>query len=384
MLLIELFLQLTFPPIPYGYKTFRGPKSKVYGWASFPNKQYVFINPDTGVVSYFNTNSQGWKDVEHNFKKHDYATRILFIGDSITWGIVDLNDLYAREVERLLRKQGFSNIEVISIGGYAWGTDQILEALVVEGIYYSPDIVVYQFTDNDIINNILPRETTRQGSLYWKKPFRYEINNGALKRIKVQPPTMRMVKDGLLRSAIAYHLNYARHTIRAHLNSRIRSRGKAGHAAHTTRYNPNSSYFMYSAGEEPENTREGWKLFEVLLIQMKRVSVENDSEFVVFGVTGDSGKRLREIKWNRFQTDDSSDFVMQEGKKYVIDFERPLKNLSKICEQHEIPLIRPTSQYARYDNDGHPNSIGNRRMAQDVVQFLLNWEPFKERPRNVR
>jgi len=49
-----------------------------------------------------------------------------------------------------------------------------------------------------------------------------------------------------------------------------------------------------------------------------------------------------------------------------------------------IPLIEPKRQYDRYDNDYHTNKVGNERMAQDIVDFLVGWEPFLEKLRKAQ
>jgi len=140
--------------------------------------------------------------------------------------------------------------------------------------------------------------------------------------------------------------------------------------------NPLGPYFGRRVGKEPETLQKAWKLFEALIVKMKWISEENNAKFVVFSEEGDNGIRLWSIKWNRIQTDGSSDFVFRDGIKYAVDWKRPLKNLEKICKRNGIPLIKPVRQYDRYDYDPHPNKIGNERMAQDVVDFLIKWKPF--------
>ena len=73
-------------------------------------------------------------------------------------GEVPLNLLYTRVLEKKFIDSGIKNIEIISIGVGAWGTDQSLEVLKREGIKYKPDFVIYQFCENDLDNNLLPRE----------------------------------------------------------------------------------------------------------------------------------------------------------------------------------------------------------------------------------
>ena len=126
---VEVFLRVTTsrPEIRVG--TTRTQNSEFYGWAPVPNSTTTFINPDTGEKHTVHINSKGWKDVEHAYKKLKGTVRILFLGDSYTYGIVPLKALYTRRVRQKLLARGVTNIEIISIGVGSWGTDQELEAL---------------------------------------------------------------------------------------------------------------------------------------------------------------------------------------------------------------------------------------------------------------
>src|SRR5690606_26268885 len=98
------------------------------------------------------TNPGGWKDVEHALAKPPGAKRVLVLGDSVTWGVVPLENLYTRRLEALLRRRGIAGAEVIAMAVAGWGTDQQLEALTLEGLAFEPDIVVLQFDGSDIVN----------------------------------------------------------------------------------------------------------------------------------------------------------------------------------------------------------------------------------------
>ena len=67
--LMELALRLIQSPSKIKIGSLKAEKSQIYGWALYPNNKVGFIDPDTLKISYQMTNSQGWKDVEHKFKK---------------------------------------------------------------------------------------------------------------------------------------------------------------------------------------------------------------------------------------------------------------------------------------------------------------------------
>lgn len=374
LLLMELLFRL-LPPPRIGWGTTRAPKAKIYGWAGLPNYKMIFRNPDTDETSYFTTNSQGWKDIEHEFEKPEGIIRIIVLGDSTTWGRVMPDDLYTWQTEHLLKGKGFSNIEVITMGMGGWGTDQILEALQVEGIKYHPDFIIYQFSNNDILDNLKPLETTEPESIHWEKRFKYKLEDGTLRKIKSFPepkpmPTARKMKKFLMKSILFRNVKVlvCKIDIVKYLRRKRWWSAKA--------VNPLTTHFRHSSIEQTETLQEEWELFEALIVKMKLISEKNNAKFIIFTDSGEKGIRTHYLKWNVIKTDGLNDFVIWDGKKYPIDLERPLKNLRRTCKKHKIPLIEPKREYDRYHYDAHPSQIGNMRMAQDIVEFLISWEPF--------
>ena len=403
--------------------TTRTTKAELYGWAMPPNTEMPFVNPDTRERSSCLTNSQGWKDIEHTFDKPAGIITILIIGDSYTYGMVPLEDLYTRQIERLLQQRGIVNVEVISIGVGSWGTDQELEVLMQEGVKYAPDIVIHQFCENDLGNNLQPRQgmkVNEMNKIYLKKPFRYELKNGILQKIDLRPDThdkkisaKTQIKDFLLKSTLIYYVNIFRKRFTSYLDSRfitmssnykkndpgdkrlINERNQENQNAKDVSKTPQSQQnnnstswwvkfpmnptppdFLYQVDNGSSHQHPGWKLLEALLVEMKTVSQNHHAQFIVFSESGDNGLRRWNLEWNRIQTDGQSDFIMWDGKKYPIDTKRPLKELDKLCQRNKITLIKPKREYTRYHNNPHTNKEGNKRMAEDIVEFLLSWEYF--------
>lgn len=420
LLLAELVLRAIPFRKSFTIGTTRTTKAKLYGWAMEPNSTMPFVNPDTRKRTFFFTNSQGWKDVEHKFEKPAGTFRILVLGDSYTYGMVPLEELYTRQVELLLKQKGHRNVEVITIAAGGWGTDQELEALVQEGVKYTPDIVIYQFCENDLDNNLLPTPTMQVNELtqmYLNKPFRYEVTQGKLRRINLQPGSKaekasakRQVKDFLLKSALIDTINILRNMLFRNPDAGnlappstnitetpetemvqlphkqkeesavqpLPEKNKTGgeenkDAPWWVRFplNPNGINFIYSIDNELPHPHPGWLLLEALLLEMKTVSRASDAQFLVFSESGDLGRRKWNMEWNRIQTDGESDFIQWQGKNIPVNVQRPLKELEKICQRNEIPLIKPKREYVRYHNDLHTNREGNKRMAEDIVDYLI-------------
>ena len=368
LLLAEAGLRMLVPCREFKVGDLSSPKSVIYGWAPLPNNRRIFKNPDTGEKIYFDTNSQGWRDIEHDFVKTGDVFRILFLGDSNTWGYVPLDELYTRQTEFLLNKKGF-NTEVINMAVGGWGTDQLLEALQVEGIKYSPDIVIYQFYENDIANNLMPFETTSSSGISWNKAFKYEIDGENLKRVIMNRPSVkRPIKDFLLKSALLYNLNKVKNKS-IDLMTKVTNSGKRGAI---------DPFFTTYRDMPGGNIDKGWELFERLIIEMDLVCRQNNAKFIVFAQSGEKGEKDWNIRWNGLKTEAGRDFAIWEGKKYPVNLNLPLKRLRDICRGNNIDIIEPKREYHRYEYDAHPNKAGNVNMAYDIIDFLINERFLRE------
>lgn len=104
-----------------------------------------------GGVEY-RINSKGLRDYEYSYDKPKNTFRILVFGDSSTMGFgVSLNDTFAKQLERLLSKDGVYEVINLGVGGY--NTWQEFEYLKSEGLKYDPDLAVFSFFFNDIIKD---------------------------------------------------------------------------------------------------------------------------------------------------------------------------------------------------------------------------------------
>jgi len=91
-------------------------------------------------------NSRGYRDVDHTRQKPAGVTRILILGDSLTYGqgVAD-DEIYPKLLAELASPQ----IEVITLARRGWSTGDELAALRREGLAYDPDIVVVGVVTND-------------------------------------------------------------------------------------------------------------------------------------------------------------------------------------------------------------------------------------------
>jgi lysophospholipase L1-like esterase len=375
----ELVLRQVAPPILGSVGTLRVPKAKLYGWAMPPNFRHRFVDPDTHGFLYASTNSEGWKDVEHSFAKPAGTVRILFLGDSFTWGFVPLEDLYTRKVEVLLKDQGHPTVEVLSIGIGSWGTDQSLEALIHEGVRYNPDVVIYQFCANDVLDNITARN----------KPFRYDLDKlGKLHRAEVPLPDadnaeVSPLKDFIHSSALVSNANQIRTAIgnwfdggRADQETRQKAQ-----FVEDLMLDPTGPYFLCAPASRPDSAelKNAWQLTEALVEKLNEVARAHDAAFAVFSASCCAGEQEWQLRQNHFQHDQDRYYATRDGKRYPADLSRPVERLQAICERRNISFIPQRRAYPRFKNDPHLNPAGNQSLAEDISEFLESWPPFQER-----
>ena len=112
----------------------------IFGHSGIPNHKGELL----GAVT--TTNNRGFRDHDHETSRAERKKRILIIGDSAVWGLcVADQDTISAILERT-----YPEIEAISLGISGYGPDQALLQLVINGIDYRPDLVVFVlFPDND-------------------------------------------------------------------------------------------------------------------------------------------------------------------------------------------------------------------------------------------
>lgn len=144
----------------YGYPPgLYNPHEKM-GYVFKPNFKGFFPNPPFQNIA-IEINSKGLRDIEHEYKKNEGTTRILGLGDSITFGSgVEFEDTYLRKLEKKLNENGYP-VEIIKTGVNSYDFDHEYAYYTNEGYKYNPDIVIYGLFLNDI-NEITPELIKKQ------------------------------------------------------------------------------------------------------------------------------------------------------------------------------------------------------------------------------
>jgi hypothetical protein len=96
-------------------------------------------------------NSHSMRSSEFPARKGDHVYRIMFVGDSITYGTtrVDQNDIFTELVHHEMPSQRHEQIEVLNASANAWGIANELGYIRSRGIFNS-DVVVLVLNDGDL------------------------------------------------------------------------------------------------------------------------------------------------------------------------------------------------------------------------------------------
>ncbi len=150
LFLVNIFLQISGIDLEIPEKYWNEAKNIheiVEGKLLYELKKNITETADTIIVK---TNSMGFRDKEYFPEKGKNTTRIIVLGDSVTFGArVNQNKTYSDILEQLLNTDSSRKYEVwnTGVGGY----NAYQEMLTLEKtLKYEPDIVVLGFFQNDI------------------------------------------------------------------------------------------------------------------------------------------------------------------------------------------------------------------------------------------
>jgi lysophospholipase L1-like esterase len=142
------------------------------GWHLVPNIRKVGRYWSSREPAW--TNSRGWRDAESPFAKPPGVRRLVALGDSFTFGVsVDYGERFTEVLERTVPR-----LEAINLGVNAYGTDQELRVLELEGVRYHPDVVLLTvFLGNDL------DDIRHERRFYWPRPH-YELGGDHLRLVR--------------------------------------------------------------------------------------------------------------------------------------------------------------------------------------------------------
>jgi lysophospholipase L1-like esterase len=118
------------------------------------------------------TNSRGLRERELPPAKPAGARRVVFLGDSVTFGAgVRDDEPFPRLLEAAVNEGGAGPIETVNAGVVGYNTVQELARLEQVGLAYQPDVVVVTFVVNDLLETftIFDHQYEPTGSLAYVK-----------------------------------------------------------------------------------------------------------------------------------------------------------------------------------------------------------------------
>jgi len=363
------------------------PKARIYGWAPYPKAKMKMRPPDSPRNFYFKTNSQGWKDVEHSRGKRPGVFRILIIGDSHTYGFVPLEETYHRRLEKILRARIGREIEVIGVGVCGWGTDQELEFLQREGLDYQPDLVICQFSENDLVDITIPDESKPTSADRQEKRFKYTIKDGALHKIKfsqLEGGIIDDIKTWVKRSALYYEINL----LKFHLKQRTSKGDRSDRENFLSKIR---LFYQFLNPQSPKSTEaaqnytmimNSWMVWEKLAVEMQNLCDKQGIKFMIFSESADSSLRKWHVDNGWIFSVENKDFITIGGDTVEVDLDLINNRLNEICRRNNIEVIPAVREYDRFTSDRHHSSLGNLHMAEDIADYLLSrpwWETDLEK-----
>jgi hypothetical protein len=164
-----------------------------YGWSPPINRtvevNYGIAGQERSYITYFDYGFRAWGNISSN------RTKIMIIGDSYTAGPgVSSGEEYFSHI-----RSEFSNIELFAFGEGGYGTTQ--EYLVLNDTFdiINPDIVIWQFTNNDFVDNNFHSDKNTGLGARALKPYLIE---GIIKYEYPFRHSKIMQKSSLVRNAI--------------------------------------------------------------------------------------------------------------------------------------------------------------------------------------
>ena len=284
--------------------------------------------------SYFvKTNSYGC--FEKDFKVEDIE--VLVLGDSHTWGYVNLKDRYSNI---LRNKYGINTYNCALTGSGTLQQKNIYHSLLENG--FNPKIIILGYTPfNDIEDDILyPEYAVWNGILFKNRDFVIKnTGNADFKKIKELPITsFRKIKSILHRNSSIYRYSYS-------LKNQLVNKLQKSKIEKSLINNLSETRLIYNFNEENK------LLFDQNINNIKKLArsaVENKAKLII-ATTPTNKKYCSESYKN------SLSYIYKKLKKDSLDI---IDN--QVCLKEEF----------YYQINGHLNKKGHKYMAEKISKYL--------------
>jgi len=160
LLVLELGLRLIGYAAPQWYEL-----DRELGWRLHPHRHGWYLAD--GAKSPVHITAAAVRDREHTLDKPEGVYRIVVLGDEYTEAMaVPVQRTWWWQLPRELQRCGFQPdklVEVLNFGVAGYGTAQEYVLLETKAMRYQPDLVLLQFSPNDVMDNsrVLATEKNR-------------------------------------------------------------------------------------------------------------------------------------------------------------------------------------------------------------------------------
>jgi len=354
------------------------------GWAGQPHQVQKYFTDEFTTTE--RINSAGLPDVEHTYAKPPNVFRILLVGDSFIEGYqVDLEESFPRLLEAQLnagRTADTPIFEVIKAGYRAWGTDQAWQYYLCEGYRYQPDLVIYAFTANDVMDNSLQLKAQMAN---WDpesppKPYYTLDDDGQLivHNFPYPPAPLEMPsrspRDVLYKHLVSYRIA-EKGWQSLHLRLMQQQRAELP-ATEVNRYSRHVIHYTMPAylEDSPPAYDTAWRLTEALVSAFAADVAEHGAQFAIFS---------NGLPWSvepAMQRELVIDDPFFDG--WRLDWDYPDRRLAEEAEGLSVPFLALAPGFrdaadvlaegeSYFFREGHYNRQGHRLATELLNDWLV-------------
>jgi hypothetical protein len=337
----EYFTRMRYPKfIPATNNTSFFQYDPIIGFVNRPNVSGVIKGVDFSV--HVNINRHGLRGKDYPFEKSDStAYRIVFLGDSFTWGHgVEESARFTDLIER-----NIPHLEIVNISCPSYGQVQELLRLKREGFEYKPDLVLVMIDfQTDFTNNV--------------DPFRHGYF----------APYVVMEDGKLVYKNIPVPVGGVSHWINRELSKRsalwvllsqiqVSGRGTFGQILFFPKNTPDCV-----SGESPsivQGKSVKQKIMVSLLLDMQRQARSHGADFGVIiapGINADKNSVEDDLEYN------STIKAIKNEHILLFDLKPVFENF----------FLSHSGEMLTFRNDFHWNQNGHKVVANAVTKFLID------------
>lgn len=334
-----------------------------------PNMSFRYIREGVANVQ---TNSFGYRDIEHSIDKGKEEIRIAILGDSYCEALqVDYDETFWAILQEKLNESGNGyKFKVMNFGVSGFGTAQEYQMLKHYVLNFEPDFVLLGFlSGNDIADN---SQKVKQGQI---KPYfnivddQLVLDDSFLERAEYKKGFTSSTKakvNAINSFRILQVVN--------ELKTNIERRQKQGRASRIGELGLNPQVYNKPINEKWE---EAWQITERLLVEINRECESHEAQFGIVSLSNaiqcDPRKKVR-------------DDFLEETQGTILFY--PETRIQKLCESEEIPLVMLAPRFLEvaqkdgtyfhgFENTklgtGHWNEEGHRLAAEIIYENFRWW-----------